>query len=72
MSEELVKDIVLEDDMFEVLPEEEKNSEFIAMESKTFLQDAWRKFKANKAAMIGLTFMVLMLIGSILIPMFSP
>lgn len=72
MSEELTKDLVLEDDMFEPLPEDEKNSEFIAMESKTFLQDAWRKFKANKAAMIGLSFMVIMLIGSIIIPMVSP
>jgi len=72
MSEQVLKDIVIEDDMFEVLPEEEKNSEFIAMESKTFLQDAWRKFKANRAALLGLLFIVIMLVGSILVPMLSP
>ena len=30
----------LDDKLFELLPEAEKNSEFIAMESKTFLADA--------------------------------
>ena len=36
------------DDMFELLDESEKNSEFIAMESKTFFQDAWGRYKKNK------------------------
>ena len=57
--------------MFELLPEEEKNSEFIAMESKTFLKDAWGRYKKNKLAMIGLAFLIVMVIMSILVPMFS-
>ena len=51
--------INLDDRMFELLPEEEKNSEFIAMESKTFLKDAWGRYKKNKLAMIGLAFRTL-------------
>lgn len=68
MSENLLN---VTDDMFEALDESEKNSEFIAMESKTFFQDAWRKFRKNKMAVIGLIFIVIMLIGSVFVPMFS-
>lgn len=33
--------VLLDDSMFEKLDDSEKNTEFIAMESKTYLQDAW-------------------------------
>ena len=58
-------------EMFELLPENEKNSEFIAMESKTFLQNAWGRYKKNKLAMVGLAFLVVMVIMSIAVPMLS-
>ena len=45
-----IKDLKLSDDLFEKLPDSEKNSEFIAMESKTFLRDSWNRFKKNKIA----------------------
>ena len=61
----------LNDEMFELLPESEKNSEFIAMESKTFLQDAWGRYRRNRLAMVGLTFLIVMVIMSIVVPMFS-
>lgn len=62
----------LTDDMFEALPDSEKNSEFIAMSNKTFLQDTWRKFRKNKLALSGLIFLILMILGVVLIPMLSP
>ena len=37
-----------EERLFRKLDAEEKNDEFIAIESRTFLQDAWRNFKSNK------------------------
>lgn len=37
--------VLLDDSMFEKLDDSEKNTEFIAMESKTYLQDAWRCLK---------------------------
>ncbi len=61
----------INDEMFELLPENEKNSEFIAMESKTFLQDAWGRYQKNRLAMIGLAFLIVMVIMSIVVPMLS-
>ncbi len=65
------KDIILTDDMFDLLDESEKNSEFIAVESKTFFRDAWDRFKKNKLALAGLIFLILMVLGAIFVPMFS-
>ena len=62
----------LSDDMFELLDDSEKNSEFIAIESKTFARDAWDRFKKNKLALAGLIFLVVMVLCAIFIPIFSP
>lgn len=53
------KELMLDDSMFEPLDSSEKNNEFIAVESKTYLQDAWRRFKKNKLALFGLIFLIL-------------
>ncbi len=66
------KELILTDDMFELLDESEKNSEFIAIESKTFMKDAWDRFKKNKLALFGLVFLVFMVACAILVPMLSP
>ena len=66
------KERVITDDMFEKLSDDEKNSEFIAMESKTFFRDAWDRYKKNKLALIGLVFIVIMVLLAIFVPMLSP
>ncbi len=71
MEENRIMDIELTPDMFEKLDVSKKNSEKISYESKTYLADAWGRFKANKLALIGLCFLALMAICSILIPMLS-
>lgn len=63
--------IELNEKMFEKLPDDEKNSEFIAMESKTFLRDVWDRYKKNKLAMIGLIFLVIMVVMAIFVPILS-
>lgn len=63
--------IELKDNMFELLPDDEKNSEFIAIESKSFIQDAWGRYKKNKLAMLGLIFLAIMILLSILVPILS-
>ena len=68
---EIKKDLIT-DDMFEVLDDSEKNSEFIAMESKTFFQDAWGRYKKNKLALAGLLFLLIMVLLAIFVPMLSP
>ena len=62
----------ISDDMFAPLPEEERNSEFIAMDSKTYLQDAWGRFKKNKLALISLNFLGIMILLAIFVPIISP
>ncbi len=65
------EELVLTEKMFEKLPDDEKNSEFIAMDSKTFLKDVWDRYKKNKLAMVGLIFLVIMVLLAIFVPMFS-
>ena len=60
------------DELFEILDESEKDSEFVAIESKTYFQDAWARFRKNKLALIGLVFIVLMILAAVFIPIFSP
>ena len=66
------REIVYTDDLFEKLDDSEKNSEFIAIESKTFFKDAWDRFKKNKIALAGLIFLIIMVVLVIFGPMLSP
>ena len=54
----------------ELLPEEEKNNEFIAVENVSFFQDVWRKFKRNKLAVVGLIFLIIITLLAIFGPFF--
>jgi len=58
--------------MFQPLSHDEQNSEFIAMETKSFGKDAWNRFKRNKLALVGLVFLGIMVILAIFVPMLSP
>lgn len=60
------------DEQFELLDDSEKDSEFVAMESKTYFQDAWGRFKKNKLALVSLVFLAVMILLAIIVPMFSP
>jgi len=65
------KDMKFTADMFKKLDDSEKNSEFIAIESKTFVQDAWGRFKENKLAMMGLIVITIVILLAIFVPMLS-
>lgn len=65
------KELTYSPELFEKLPENEKNSEFIAVESKTYFQDAWARFKRNKLALAGFLFIILMVGMAIAVPMIS-
>lgn len=60
------------DELFEKLGDDEKNSEFVAVESKTYFQDAWDRFRKNKLALIGLVFIAVMILCAVFIPLLSP
>ena len=60
------------DEEFELLDDSEKDSEFVAMESKTYFQDAWSRFKKNKLALVSFVFLAIMVLLAIFAPMLSP
>ena len=74
--EKLLKaDIIPEeipDEEFEPLDDSEKDSEFVAMESKTYLQDAWACFRKNRLALVSLVFLAIMVLLAVFVPIFSP
>ena len=65
MEENNVMDIELTPEMFEKLDDSKKNSEKISYESKTYLADAWNRFKSNKLALVGLCFLAIMALACI-------
>ena len=69
---ETMETMELTPDLFEPLDSAEKNSEFIAAEPRTYLSDAWHRFRKNKLALCGLVFLVIMVILAIVVPMVSP
>ena len=60
------------DGEFTLLDDSEKNSEFVAMESKTYFQDAWSRFKKNRLALVSLLFLGVVVLLAIFAPLFSP
>lgn len=60
------------EEWFTPLSEDEKDREFIAAESKSYLQDAWMRLKKNKLTIISLIFILLMVLAAILVPVISP
>lgn len=57
---------------FVLASEEEKASVSVDRESTTFWQDAWRRLKANKVAMVALVIIILYIIIAFFGPMFIP
>ena len=57
---------------FRPLLDEERDAEFIAMESKTYMQDAWNRFRRNGLSMAGLVVVVIILIAAMVGPYLSP
>lgn len=63
---------IQKEQLFRKLSKEEKNDEFIAIESKTFFQSVKAEFTKNKRAVFGLIVLVIVVLMAILGPVFSP
>lgn len=50
----------------------EGDSDLIERQSLTFWQDSWRRFKQNKVAIISMCLILLVLLASIVVPIFWP
>lgn len=61
----------IDSSMFEKIPQEEKQINKIVRPSVTYWQDAWRRLKDNKVAIIGLIVVIAVTLMAIFIPMFS-
>ena len=55
------------EEYFEPIDKSEQNSEFIAMEPRSFARDVWERFKSNRRALAG--FVVLTLIIPLILMM---
>ena len=63
-------ELTIDPSLWEPLPREEKNAEAIERPSATFAQDAWRRLRHNKVAMVSLAVIVLIALISIFVPFF--
>ena len=64
--------VIISPELFEKLPESEKNSEFIAIAASTYARDVWHRFKKNRLALFGLVVLIIIILFAILGPIFSP
>lgn len=71
MEENKTNDIQLSPELFEKLDDTEKNAEKIAYASKTYFADAWSRFRKNRMALVGFTFLMIMILACVFIPMIS-
>jgi oligopeptide transport system permease protein len=66
------KAVETEKELFRKLSKAEKNDEFIAIESKTFLQSVQRDFFRNKRAVVGLCVLLAVALLAVFGPMLCP
>ena len=59
----------METKLFRKLDDDEKNDEFIAVESRTFLQSVWHDFTGNKRAVAGAIILIIVVMMAIFGPM---
>lgn len=69
MSETLVES---KEELFRKLDKSEKNDEFIAIESRTFMQSVWHDFVNNKRALVSGIILIVVVLLAIFGPMLCP
>lgn len=67
-----LNNIKLDRQLFVQATDAEKASVEIMRPTSTYWQDAWKRLRQNKMALTSLTIIVIMILGSIVIPMISP
>lgn len=59
-------------EFFNPIDKSEQDSEFIAMEPRSFWHDVWDRFRSNRRALIGFIVLLLIVLLAVLGPLFSP
>lgn len=60
------------EEYFDPLPQEDRDGQFVAMESKSFARNVWESFSRNRLALVGLILLALLVCAAIFGPMLSP
>ena len=60
------------EEYFEPLPQEDRDAQFVAMESKSFARNVWESFSRNRLALVGLILLALLVCAAVFGPMLSP
>lgn len=67
-----MENIKMSPDMWTPLEKHEKDAEKVSRQSLTFWQDAKRRLKENKVAMVSLVAIVIVILACVFVPMFYP
>ena len=59
-------------EFFKPIDKSEQDSEFIAMEPRSFWHDVWDRFRSNRRALIGLIVLLFIVLLAVFCPFFSP
>ena len=60
------------EEYFDPLPQEDRDAQFIAIQSKSFARNVWESFSRNRLALVGLILLALLVCAAIFGPMLSP
>lgn len=60
------------EEYFDPLPQEDRDGQFVAMESKSFARNVWESFSRNRLALVGLILLAPLVCAAIFGPMLSP
>lgn len=60
------------EEYFEPLPQEDRDGQFIAIQSKSFARNVWESFSRNRLALVGLILLALLVCAAVFGPMLSP
>lgn len=67
-----MENIKLDKDMFTPLSTEEKKVDAVVRPSVGYWQDAWRRLKSNKVALVSLIMVAIIILAAIVVPAFWP
>ena len=60
------------EEYFDPLPQEDRDAQFIAIQSKSFARNVWESFSRNRLALVGLILLALLVCAAVFGPMLSP
>ena len=60
------------EEYFDPLPQEDRDGQFIAIQSKSFARNVWESFSRNRLALVGLILLALLVCAAVFGPMLSP